>query len=142
MNFPVFLVLIQILSIIFIMLTGKIIPSNPVLFIFLIISLLFAIWAMAEMKFRFNIFPALLQNSSLVTSGPFKLVRHPIYSSLLLMTMIWIFSDPTLPRIIVWLILTGVLNLKIHIEEKILTGEFPDYIDYKSKTKKLIPFIY
>lgn len=136
------LVFIQLASIIFIILTGDVLPSDIFLLIPGIMLIIIAFLSMAEMKFRFNIVPELPENSSLVTSGPFKYVRHPIYTSLIFLILILVINDFSFIRFGVWLILVTVLNVKLNYEEKILAGEFPDYILYKSKSKKLIPFIY
>ena len=136
------LVTIQVASIMYLAITGDIIPSSAFLLILEILFVIFGLWAMAEMKFRFNIFPSLLNNSSLISSGPYKLVRHPMYTSTIFITFIWIINDFTYIRLSAWIMLVIVLNLKTFYEEKILDEEFPEYKIYKSKTKKLIPFLY
>ena len=122
--------------------TGPIIPSDVILLAAEIIFVLFGMWAMAEMKFRFNIFPSLLNNSSLTASGPYKLVRHPMYTSTIFITLIWMINDFTYIRAFAWILLVIVLCIKTFYEEKILEEEFPEYSNYKNKTKKLIPFLY
>lgn len=97
---------------------------------------------MAEMKFRFNIFPSLINNSTLTTSGPFKFVRHPMYTSTILTTLTWLVNEFSYLRLCTWILLVIVLNIKTLFEEKILSKEFPDYLKYRSKTKKLIPLLY
>ena len=139
---PKFLVVVQVTSIFILALTGEIIPSSTMLFLLQTLFVIFGVWAMVEMKFRFNIFPELLKNSSLVTSGPFKIVRHPIYTSGIFITLIWIINDFSYLRLFVWLLLVFILNIKTLYEEKILDKEFSDYKYYKNKTKKLIPFLY
>ena len=139
---PVCLVVIQVASIIYLAITGDIIPSSAFLLILELLFVIFGLWAMAEMKFRFNIFPSLLKNSKLTASGPYKLVRHPMYTSAILITLIWIINDFTYIRLSAWIILVIVLNLKAIYEEKILDEEFPEYKIYTSKTKKLIPYLY
>ncbi|MEO8210776.1 MAG: isoprenylcysteine carboxylmethyltransferase family protein [bacterium] len=142
MNKSFLLVFFQISSFLILAFTGSIFPSDIILLILGIIFLLFGFWAIAEMKFRFNVLPELLKNSSLVTSGPFKFVRHPIYTSLILITLIWIINDFSFMRLGVWILLFVILNIKLEYEEKILTKQFPEYKDYKRNTNKLIPFIY
>ncbi len=97
---------------------------------------------MAEMKFRFNILPELLKETSLVTSGPFKLVRHPIYTSIIFITLIWIINDFSFTRLGACVLLVIILNIKLQYEEKILIKEFSEYNNYQTKTKKIIPFVY
>lgn len=142
MSISYLLVAIQFASVIFLALTGNILPSNIILLVLQIIFLLFAFLAMAEMKFRFNIFPRPLNSSTLITNGPFKFVRHPMYTSIIFITMIWVISEFSFLRLGVWIILVIILNIKLELEEKILSDKFSDYKDYKIKSKKLIPFIY
>ncbi len=97
---------------------------------------------MYEMKFRFNIFPQLLKNSLFITSGPYKIVRHPMYTSIIFITLIWIINEFSIIRLMAWLLLIFVLNGKTLYEEKILQKEFPEYYEYQAKTKRLIPFLY
>jgi protein-S-isoprenylcysteine O-methyltransferase Ste14 len=140
--FPYILVAIQFLCIIFLAFTGRIIPQNPVLLILSLMGALTGIWAVIEMKFRFNIFPQLLKDSKLITSGPYRFIRHPMYTSVLIITLMWVIDDFAILRLIVWLILLIDLLAKLNYEEKILEERFGDYIEYKSKTRKLVPFVF
>jgi len=51
-------------------------------------------------------------------------------------------NDLTLLRAVLWLVLLIDLHFKFSYEEKLLIEKYPEYIDYKKKTKRLIPFIY
>lgn len=136
------IVSIQIMCIVVIAFSGRFFPIHSVFLVLQVLLLLFAFSAAAEMKFRFNIFPQLLKNSSLVTSGPFRFVRHPIYTSALLITLIWVADDFSYVRLVAWLVLAFDLIIKIRIEEKNLLERFPEYRDYMSGSSALIPFIY
>ncbi len=77
----------------------------------------------------------------LVTSGPYRLVRHPIYSGILLGVL-----GTALASSYIGLIIVGVLGAYFYysatVEEKNLTATFPSaYPDYRSHTKMLIPFV-
>jgi protein-S-isoprenylcysteine O-methyltransferase Ste14 len=81
-------------------------------------------------------------NAILFEQGAYRLVRHPIYSGLLLMAFgwgLWIDSWLTLGYC---LILFIILNLKSRREEAILLKIFPGYAAYSARVKRLIPFIY
>ncbi len=97
---------------------------------------------MYEFKFRFNITPDLKENSKLMRYGPYKFVRHPMYSALIIMTLALVINDFTFFRIGAWIFLVLVLNYKSNIEEKYLNDKFTEYSDYKLKTKKLVPYIF
>jgi protein-S-isoprenylcysteine O-methyltransferase Ste14 len=135
-------VTIQISTILYLGLTGSIFPANIFSSIVFISSVLFGLWAIAEMKFRFNILPELLKDSTLVTTGPYRFVRHPMYTSIIFITLTWVITDFNLLRFIIWITLLITLNVKLRLEEKIVSAKFSEYASYKLKTKKLIPFIY
>jgi protein-S-isoprenylcysteine O-methyltransferase Ste14 len=77
----------------------------------------------------------------LVTAGPYRFVRHPIYSGLLLAMV-----GSALATNLVWLIFLVVLGsyfvYSAQVEECNMTRTFPRaYPGYKAQTKMLIPFV-
>jgi protein-S-isoprenylcysteine O-methyltransferase Ste14 len=89
-----------------------------------------------------RIFPEPKQDIRLVTSGPYRFIRHPMYTSVLLMMISFVVQAPSLETIILWLLLLTVLLAKIRIEERLIPLHFPEYILYQQRTWKLIPLIY
>jgi protein-S-isoprenylcysteine O-methyltransferase Ste14 len=83
--------------------------------------------------------PVPMDNSSLVTTGLYKLVRHPIYSGLLLIGLGVTVQSYLLPHIIVWAVLWLLLEYKAGFEETMLEARYPEYADYKAKTGRFIP---
>ena len=136
-------VIIQVVFIILIGITGPIIPNNIMVLIGEIAGVVLMIWAIWTMKLNnLNISPDLKKNSVLVLSGPYKLIRHPMYTAVLLVTLMLVINHPTLWRIGSWLVLCTDLYFKFRYEEKLLVAKYSEYSDYMSKTKRLIPFIY
>jgi protein-S-isoprenylcysteine O-methyltransferase Ste14 len=80
--------------------------------------------------------------SVLLERGPYRLVRHPIYGGLFLMSLGWGFWVQG------WLTLGWVLLLvllfdrKAALEEAWLLRSFPGYAAYRKRVRKLIPFLY
>lgn len=136
-------VIIQIVFIIVIGITGPIIPKNKPILIGEVAGVLLMIWAIWTMRLsHLNILPDLRDNNRLITSGPYKLIRHPMYTALLLVTLMLVINHVTWWRAAFWLVLIVNLNFKLKYEEKLLMAKYPEYSDYMSKTKRLIPFIY
>lgn len=101
----------------------------------------FAVWARVHLGKNWGVPMSLREKPELVTSGPYKLVRHPIYSGFLLAMFGTALVDGPIWFLI--LILAGIYFIySARTEEKMMLQQFPDeYRVYKKKTKILIPFV-
>lgn len=112
------------------------------LLIFILFSWL-QVWAYKIMGKNYSQEVIISKKQELVTSGPFKFVRHPQYVSQLLSDIgagVALASYLVLPMVI--LILIPLFILRAILEEKLLLKRFPEeYKEYKKKTGFLIPFI-
>lgn len=81
-------------------------------------------------------------DGELVQSGMYGIVRHPLYSGLILLALAWTIAQLSLSHL-VWAIV-GILffNVKASREEAWLTEKYPGYSSYQQHVKKLIPWVY
>lgn len=91
---------------------------------------------------NFNVLPHPVKNSEMILSGPYRYIRHPMYTSVLLTMLALVAGDYSAGRLMVWLLLAADLIVKLEYEEKLLLQRFPAYKAYRDKTKRLIPFLY
>ncbi len=85
---------------------------------------------------------ALQEGHELVMRGPYRFVRHPIYTGFLLMLLGTALGRGTAQPFAIVLILVVVHVWKLRAEEALLAQHFPQaYPDYKARTKALIPFV-
>jgi protein-S-isoprenylcysteine O-methyltransferase Ste14 len=102
----------------------------------------FAIWARVHIGRNWGSPMTQKEEPELVVSGPYRLVRHPIYSGILLagvgtaVALSWGW--------LILVILAGVyLGYSSVVEERFLTEQFPDrYPVYQRSTKRIIPFVF
>jgi protein-S-isoprenylcysteine O-methyltransferase Ste14 len=78
----------------------------------------------------------------LLREGPYRLVRHPIYSGGLFLALGWSLCRHGSLTLGYTLLLLVFLDLKARKEERWLVERFPEYETYRAKVKKLIPFLY
>jgi len=98
------------------------------------------IWAMrANRPGNFNIRPEPKEGGRLVTEGPYRFVRHPMYLAVLLFTGGFVGADPV--QWAGWVALGTVLIAKARREERLLSLSHPGYADYRARTRAIIPFI-
>jgi protein-S-isoprenylcysteine O-methyltransferase Ste14 len=105
-------------------------------------GLAFAIWARIDIGRNWGTPMSQKDEPELVTSGPYHLVRHPIYSGILV-------AGLGTAVALSWWWLSAVLLAGVYfvysatVEERYLTKQFPDnYPAYKRATKMLLPFIF
>jgi protein-S-isoprenylcysteine O-methyltransferase Ste14 len=136
------LVFMQMISIVFILVTGWPLACDIPLLIIQIAGIMLGIWAIISMgMMNTSIIPLVKRNALLITNGPYAVIRHPMYSAVLLALWPLIIDQYSLLRLSVGLILTIDLVVKMLYEESLLLKHFAGYENYMRKTKRLIPFI-
>lgn len=136
-------VFVQFLCLAVIGLTGPIF-ANPLLLLLIELSgLVLGIWAVLVMRIgHFNISPEPFTWSKMVSRGPYRIIRHPMYLALLITTLPLVISYFSSLRLVFWFILLADLVFKMGYEEGLLQKQFPEYRQYQEQTARILPGIY
>lgn len=115
----------------------------PLTLFLLATAAVLGLWALGFNRWgNFNIRPELRSGARLVTGGPYRWIRHPMYASVLLGVGALVYADPRLWRVALLVALLVVLMTKAAREESYLRAAFPEYPAYASRTWRLVPFVY
>lgn len=121
-------------------------PQGPAVGLFAdaltLAGLAIAFWARATLGGNWSGRVVLKENHELVMQGPYKYVRHPIYTGILAMAL---GAAVYLGRAEGFAVLAFVfisLWVKAMLEERLLSGHFPEYSQYKSNVKAFIPYLF
>jgi protein-S-isoprenylcysteine O-methyltransferase Ste14 len=87
-------------------------------------------------------FPKPKEDGSLVESGIYSVVRHPIYSGFALFALGWGLAWKSVAALIAALALLALFDIKARREERWLEAKFGGYAAYKKRVKRLIPRVY
>ena len=141
-RYPNLLVFFQFLLIGLMVILSKGFFSSPLALILFAIGTILGLWALMHNRLgNFNIQPKLRENSKLITTGIYAFVRHPMYTSVIVMMFAFLISSPTVVEILLWIMLIFTLWLKAQREESLWLEHDKAYEVYKKSTKLFIPYI-
>lgn len=120
--------------------------THPVAMLVQAAGLAVAGWAfivmIAAQRRLFRIAPDPAGHSQLVTWGPYRWVRHPMYAAILLVVgPAWLGIPPDW-RVVGFAALVAVLVTKLLHEERLLQQHFEDYAAYRATSWRLLPGVY
>jgi len=127
-------------------LEGRFLPAAPATYwtgvVIVAFGLLFAIWARNVLGRNWSGLVTVKQDHELIRSGPYRYVRHPIYTGLLIA-----FAGSAIARgewrgIVALAIVFVALWRKLKLEERWMIETFGDaYLRYRAEVRALIPFV-
>ena len=116
--------------------------DHGVIWLLLGLSGLVGIWALsANRPGNFNIHPTPHQDGVLIQHGPYRWIRHPMYTSVLLFGAALALVISFLSAWLLWGILAGALLSKALLEERWMAQKHPSYIAYLARSRRFIPFL-
>ena len=104
-------------------------------FLIIIIASIIMLKAVKDLASNLSPFPKPLANGNLITSGIYSFIRHPMYYSLILISLGVFIIKLSFYYLFLTISLTLVIKSKIILEEKYLNKKFKNYLFYKDKVK-------
>lgn len=101
-------------------------------------------WGYHTLGRNFSLEVVIYQNHQLVERGPYRFIRHPMYTALVLSSIgMGLMSQSWVALITIAIVDALAVGYRVRVEEKALIAEFGDqYLSYSKRVKRLIPFIF
>jgi protein-S-isoprenylcysteine O-methyltransferase len=121
--------------------TGNLFSSSPFVIAAQASAVGLSVWARRSFHkgtFRVTAAPA---GSTIMRHGPYRFVRHPMYSAALLLVWASVVSHGSVLTLTIGIAVTGVVIARVIAEDRLLTAKYPDYQDYARSTKAVLPYV-
>jgi protein-S-isoprenylcysteine O-methyltransferase Ste14 len=105
-------------------------------------GLLFAVWARVHLGSNWSRSVTIKQGHELITTGPYAVVRHPIYTGILVGFLGTVMALSQVRGLIAFVLIFLVLWRKLRMEEQWMRSQFGETYDtYAHKTAALVPYL-
>jgi len=104
---------------------------------------LVGVWALAHNRpGNFNIRPTPRAGGQLVHEGPYRWIRHPMYTAVIACGCACAWAAGTPWGWLVAAALVAVLSIKAGFEERWMLLQHPGYAEYRRRTRRFVPFLF
>ena len=104
-------------------------------FLIIIIALIILLISIKDLGRNLSPFPRPIKNSNLVTKGIYRFTRHPMYYSLIFISIGVFLTKLSIYYLFLSIILILIIKFKIALEEQYLKNKFKNYLLYKNQVK-------
>jgi len=115
---------------------------SPLIISLQVVALMLFLWARITFGLRSYHVVANPTEGGLVTSGPYRYIRHPIYSAMCLFTLAGVAGHWSWNAGLCGVLVLASAVLRIYCEEILVAARYPEYAQYKATTWRLLPFVY
>ena len=121
---------------------GAFFSSQPVAIIAEVTAVALMVWARLTFGRRSFQAAANPKAGGLVTTGPYRYIRHPIYTAACLFGWSGILAHWSLINVLLGALLIAGAVVRILCEERLIIEVYPEYRAYAQATKRMVPYVF
>jgi protein-S-isoprenylcysteine O-methyltransferase Ste14 len=128
-------------AIVFLAATGNLFSSSVVVIAAQFLAFGIMIWARRSFPMKTFRVDATPSADTVIRRGPYRFIRHPMYSSALLFIWAAVLSHLSSWTVGIGVVVTIIGTLRIVFEERFLRDRYPEYAAYARVTKAVVPYV-
>jgi protein-S-isoprenylcysteine O-methyltransferase Ste14 len=121
---------------------GDLFSPAPWVIALQVLALALMVWARLTFGRRSFHAAANPTEGGLVTTGPYRFVRHPIYAAACLFGWAGVAAHPAIDSALLGALLLAGALVRLLCEERLVVERYPEYREYARRTKRLVPFVF
>jgi len=122
--------------------THSLFSSSPLVISIQVLAFVLFLWARVTFGRRSFHLMANPTEGGLVTTGPYRHIRHPIYAAFCLFTSAGVAAHWSWSVALCGGLVIGSALIRIFCEESLVAARYPEYAQYSARTWRMIPFVY
>lgn len=108
----------------------------------ILVGAVIGIWAVKSLGRNRTPNPTPLPGADLVQTGIYARIQHPLYASLMLVTLGWSIGWRSAPALLASAALAVLLDRKARLEERLLSQRFESHYAYSQRVARFVPGVY
>jgi protein-S-isoprenylcysteine O-methyltransferase Ste14 len=133
--------LVIVAAMVGLMVQGAIVAAGPVGIAVQVLAFALMVWARITFGRRSFHASADPTAGGIVTGGPYRFIRHPIYAAIAYFFWAAAISHASAANLLLALAATAGIAARIVAEERLLLERYPEYAAYAAATKRIVPFL-
>ena len=135
-------VLLMVAGLIGLFYTHALFSISPVVITIQVFAVALMVWARVTFGLRSFHATANTTAGGLVTSGPYRYIRNPIYTSVVLFSFTGAGAHLSWSSVVFALVVLAGALTRIFAEERFLRIRYPEYAEYAARTKRMVPLVF
>ncbi len=133
---------VAVVGLVYLIMSRSLFHSNPVSILVQAGSVVLMVWARSTLGVRSFHATANPTSGPLITTGPYRWWRHPIYCAVTYFTWAGVLPHLSVASAAAACLVTGGLFARMILEEKLLRQNYPEYEAYCRTVKRFVPYLF
>jgi protein-S-isoprenylcysteine O-methyltransferase Ste14 len=121
--------------------TGDLFSASAIVIAAQLLAVGIMMWARRSFPTKTFRVDATPSAQTVIRRGPYRLIRHPMYSAALLFIWAAVLSHLSLWTVTIGAFVTIIAALRVIFEERFLRARYPEYAAYAQVTKAIVPYV-